>query len=138
MKRLLIIAAVLTGQVGNAHAQTQAPEATVSTGTPAPSGRYETGPSSWARMPTGVDLARVFPRKAIKSNRLVGSASVECAVSQHGKLRNCTVVQEEPSGFGYGEAVLKLVPLFTLKASERPLVGNRTVVMPVTFRGFPE
>ncbi len=134
MKRLLLVAAVLMAQVGSAHAQTEAPKATA---VPESDGKRGASHLRWARMPTGVDLARVFPRKAIASNRLVGSASVECAVSKQGKLRSCTVVQEEPVGFGYGEAVLKLVPLFTLDPSERVAVGDGTVVVPVTFRGFP-
>ncbi|HEX7948131.1 MAG TPA: TonB family protein, partial [Phenylobacterium sp.] len=89
---------------------------------------------SWLRLPSGQDIARVFPERAQRQD-VQGAATVLCTVSAEGTLVNCEVTAEAPGGMGFGGAAMKLTPLFKLKPQTRdgtPVVGG-TVRIPIRF-----
>jgi len=88
----------------------------------------------WRRRATGADVMRVYPGRAFRRG-VSGAALVACSVSKEGTLVDCSVLEETPSGEGFGEAALKLTRLYTM----RPLtkdglsVEGGKVRMPMRF-----
>ena len=88
----------------------------------------------WERRPSGDDMARVYPDSAQRKN-LSGRVILSCTVTSEGSLANCTSSDEEPAGEGFGEAALKMAPLFKMKPLTRdgkPVEGG-TVRIPLCF-----
>jgi protein TonB len=62
-----------------------------------------------------------------------GAASVRCQVSSQGRLGQCVVVRQTSAGFG--EAALRLTPLFRMRLSTadgQPVAG-REITVPFHF-----
>jgi len=64
---------------------------------------------------TQAELMRFYPPNALE-RRVEGRATVACAVARDGALRRCRVVRETPSGWGFGEAALKVADRARLKS----------------------
>lgn len=91
----------------------------------------------WIRRPTGNDMARVYPQRAARS-AVNGLATTFCGVTKAGTLTDCKVIEEAPGGAGFGEAALKLMPLFLMRPETRdgaPVEGG-TVRIPIRFVVF--
>lgn len=126
--RAWIIGAALAALVGQACAQ--------QTAAPAPKPPVVVTSPDWRSKPTGQDLARVYPDRAQRENRS-GSATMSCGVTAEGKLANCTVVSEEPEGYGFGAAAVALAPTFRMaKTLDGQSVEGGTVRIPIIFRVF--
>lgn len=67
----------------------------------------------WARRPSSEDMKRVYP-EAARAKELTGQVALSCTVARDGGLVGCKVVNEDPPGRGFGEAALRLTPLFRL------------------------
>ncbi|MBI5940714.1 MAG: TonB family protein [Caulobacterales bacterium] len=84
-------------------------------------------------------LWKAYP-KAARSARLNGAARLSCRVSSDGHLEHCLVAWESQTGFGFGEAALKLAPQFLYEPATRdgvPLTALR--VYPVIgFSRYPD
>lgn len=90
---------------------------------------------TWSRLPTGVDIARVYPAEAQAEN-VEGRAVAHCKVAMDGRLTGCAVVSEEPYGYGLGEAVLMLSTVFQVerKTKDGPSIPPESVVrLPIRF-----
>lgn len=59
---------------------------------------------TWVRRPR--DLGRYYPARA-RERGIEGSATLNCAVDTGGAL-HCTVVSETPTGWGFGEAAVRM------------------------------
>jgi protein TonB len=58
-----------------------------------------------------------------------------CTVAANGGLENCSTQSEDPAGYGYGAAMLKLAPSFRLSlwsTEGLPTIGGR-VSVPIRF-----
>lgn len=73
--------------------------------------RLKPEPPQWSRKPSGDDMARVFPDPA---RAMSGWAVLICRTSEVGMLEGCQTMAEAPAGVGFGDAALKLSPLFKL------------------------
>jgi TonB family protein len=75
----------------------------------APQAAQTLGPRAWrwARRPTGAELDREFPDRAISARRS-GDVTLACLVQPQGTL-NCAVVSESPEGYRFGAAALRVV-----------------------------
>src|SRR4051812_17724895 len=104
--RVRAIAAVLAtaSTAFGSPAGAQAPDA----GAPPPPG------PDWTRKATGGDSGRYFPREAERQGVREAKATIRCTVTVQGKLTDCQVTSETPSGMGIGEAALKMAPLFVM------------------------
>lgn len=67
----------------------------------------------WLKKPTPENLMAVWPTEAFKRGK-GGKATISCAVTAQGALRNCKVASESPPGMGFGGAALALAPQFLM------------------------
>src|SRR5579859_4947929 len=88
----------------------------------------------WASAPSRDDWAKAYPSHAAQAG-ISGAVKVRCAATAQGSLANCAVVEETPTGEGFGAAALSLTSAMELKptgADGRPIAGQ-SVVVPVKF-----
>jgi TonB family protein len=86
----------------------------------------------WLRKPNGSDIAAVYPQRAIDET-LSGRILIECQVTAQGRMSACTVLNETPINYGFGDAALKLSRGFVLdpKATyDVPLEGG-VIALPI-------
>jgi protein TonB len=104
----------------------------VSVGTPADALTLR---PDWTSLPSQADIERAYPPRA-RTKNVEGGAALSCAVAATGALRDCQIVSESPEWWGFGEATLKLAPLFALRVppGHAPLERVR---VPLKFR-LPE
>jgi protein TonB len=80
----------------------------------------------WIEQPDGRDYALLFPPRALRE-RVDGLVSMDCLVDGEGRL-DCTVVVEDPEGYGFGAATLEIAREFRLAPETRdgqPTAGGR-------------
>ena len=89
----------------------------------------------WIRKPSGDDFARLYPEGA-SSKGLQGRATLSCGVDSQGALVRCMIETEQPTGEGFGEAALKMVPLFHMgmPPSGGAIPANASVKIPIRFQ----
>lgn len=89
----------------------------------------------WAQRPSGEDLARYYPERAQRLEA-EGRVVMQCRVQASGDLTACEVVSETPPGMGFGEATLKLAPLFRMKPATRDgvPVDGALIRMPIVYK----
>jgi TonB family protein len=88
----------------------------------------------WTRKPTGDEIARFYPAEAMKAG-VNGSAVIDCGVATDGRLRNCAIDAQKPARFRFGEAALKMSPLFRMRpmtVDGKPTAGGH-VAIPIRF-----
>jgi TonB family protein len=68
----------------------------------------------WLSIPGPQDMARGYPAKAFAAG-VDGNATIECRVEPKGTLKDCFVASEQPTGYGMGEAALRLAPIFRMR-----------------------
>jgi hypothetical protein len=89
-------------------------------------------PINWRRLPSGEDLRRYYPASALQK-RVEGHATISCSVNQRGLFYDCLKLNENPQGLGFGDAAVKMAPLYKLnleKSAAGDLIAPAT---PVTF-----
>jgi TonB family protein len=96
-------------------------------------------PSDWLVKPSQLDMMRYYPERAI-SGALGGDVTINCRVGSTLRLEDCKVIAETPVHVGFGDAALRIAPLYVLRpqilASGESVVGAR-VTVPVKFRLGP-
>lgn len=80
------------------------------------SGNHE---PDWKRRPTIEQIATFYPKPAVLE-RVTGKVIVHCEVGTGGQVEECDIVSEDPTGYGFGSAGLKLARIseFTPKIVE--------------------
>ncbi len=100
---------------------------------PAPPSPVLTG-MVWLQRPSSQDFNRYYPSRAMEREQ-EGRVMLDCLVSADGRIA-CTVVSEDPTGWGFGEAAIRISRNFRAAAQTsdgRATTGGRTRV-PITFR----
>ena len=88
----------------------------------------------WERAPGQDDWAKVYPAHAAQAG-ISGAVRMKCAATSAGLLANCAVIQETPTGEGFGAAALSLTAGMALKPTGgdgQPIAG-RNLIVPVRF-----
>lgn len=70
---------------------------------------------TWLEQPDARDFARYYPDRAQERGQ-EGRATVECIVDAGGRL-SCTITSEDPPGWGFGEATLRVSRHFRVAAA---------------------
>jgi TonB family protein len=65
------------------------------------------------RSPTGEDVSALYPDAAALAD-LGGRAVVECTVALSTRLEACRVLEEEPKGYGFGDAAVRTAMLYRI------------------------
>jgi TonB family protein len=107
--------------------------ATPAVAAPAPTPSVVTTPD-WLRKPTGADMAEFYP-KAAAAAHVEGHATIHCKVAATGDLTDCVASNDEPAGQGFGEAALRLSPLFKMRPMTRDgvAVSGGRINIPIRF-----
>jgi hypothetical protein len=71
------------------------------------------GPPPYRQQPSKEELAAAFPPQALQKG-VDGVAAATCKVTSDGALEGCKLLQETPTGFGFGAALLSLAPKYRL------------------------
>ena len=103
--------------------------------TPAPAAPVIDGLPRWKSKPSHQDFLEAYPRAAYRKG-LAGRVIMTCKVLGDGRLDACAVVEETPSGNGFGAAALSLAPYFRFSIIDRDgrsLEGG-TVRIPLSWR----
>ena len=89
---------------------------------------------AWIKTPSGDDFARYYPESAMKKD-LSGRTVMDCQVLPTGMLNNCKVTEEFPVDEGFGEATLRMAPLFRMLVPTTDNVPREgvTVRIPIRF-----
>lgn len=74
---------------------------------------------NWRTMPIAE-----FPSRATQNNIEVGEAIISCELLATGRLTNCTVVSEDPPGYGFGESAIR--------------ASRRARITPAVVNGVPQ
>ena len=84
---------------------------------------------SWSRQPSGEQLMRAYPQRAITAN-VSGSASLNCLVLPSGAVTDCNVTRETPGGYGFGRSAQSLSRHFRVnpRTVNGAAEGSRVVI----------
>jgi TonB family protein len=88
----------------------------------------------WDRAPDQDDWAKAYPAHAAQAG-IAGAVKMKCAATSAGQLSDCSVIQETPTGEGFGAAALSLAAGMALNptdATGRSIAG-RNLIVPVRF-----
>lgn len=80
----------------------------------------------WLQQPDGDDFARLYPDRA-RDREQEGRVMLDCVVSADGRIA-CSVASEDPPGWGFGEASLRISRQFRVApqtADGTPTTGGR-------------
>lgn len=96
-------------------------------------------PPDWIKKPTMEDIMSVWPTEALRTGR-GGRAVIGCKVSAEGTLYDCAVVEERPSGAGFGPAALVLSQQLHMRPAMKDgkPVRGAVVRIPITFPDMPK
>lgn len=88
----------------------------------------------WLERPKYEVLAEAYPKLAMALN-IEGRATISCRVTAEGKVADCKVLSDSPTGLGFGEAALSLTPTFKMipKKVDGQSVDGGTVQIPLHF-----
>ena len=88
----------------------------------------------WLRKPSEDDLNKNYPDRAQRMEK-TGRVSLNCQVKDDGTLENCSIGNENPTGYGFGEAAMKMVNLFKMRPQMKDgaPVGGAKVTIPIVF-----
>ncbi|MBI1250768.1 MAG: TonB family protein [Alphaproteobacteria bacterium] len=88
----------------------------------------------WLERPNARDFERFYPSRALERERQ-GRVVLDCVVRADGRI-NCSVSSEDPSGWGFGDAALRISERFRMSpqtVNGEPTEGGR-VRVPIQFR----
>ena len=89
---------------------------------------------TWIERPNASDFTRYYPPRALSDGQ-GGRVLLSCVVGATGRIE-CSVASEDPSGYGFGQAALRISRHFRMSPrleDGRPTEGGR-VRVPISFQ----
>jgi TonB family protein len=88
----------------------------------------------WVRVPTNDELIHYIPSSAAANG---GRTLLHCYVTNRGLMDRCSVMNEAPTGHGYGGAALALTELFVMRPMtvDGQPVGGADINIPIKWEG---
>lgn len=89
-------------------------------------------PPSWVQQPSATEIAALYPQRA-RISGVAGRAKMRCRVKLDGSLTDCAIVEECPTGFGFGQATLAAARYFRMQANVNSTLlkdGQITISLP--------
>jgi protein TonB len=89
---------------------------------------------TWLQRPNAAQFAQYYPDRALEREQ-EGRVVLDCVVAADGRI-SCAVSSEDPSGWGFGDAALRISRFFRMAPATRdgvPTSGGR-VRVPISFR----
>ena len=88
----------------------------------------------WLSRPGPQDYLKAYPKRAFE-RQLNGHSNMKCIADETGRLTKCTILDETPTGHGFGEAELKLAPSFRLapKTADGCPNSGGVVLIPISW-----
>jgi TonB family protein len=89
----------------------------------------------WAALPDADSFASLFPAAARTAKVTEGRGSVDCRITENGRLDDCRLVNEAPQGLGFGAAALKAASGFQVNpwTSDGRAVDGVRITVPIHF-----
>jgi hypothetical protein len=90
----------------------------------------------WISMPDPARVQGAFPKAAADAGVKAGVGVIDCATAPDGRLTDCRVSREDPTGLGFGEAAMSVAPIMQMNPwtdDGRPVDGAR-VKLPIAFK----
>lgn len=89
----------------------------------------------WLSRPTPEQMSAVYPSRATNMNKS-GRVSMQCSVLASGKVAGCAVATEDPAGYGFGGAALRLARYFKMSPQTRDgaVIDGAHVTIRLAFR----
>lgn len=97
------------------------------------------GKASWAKLPSGGDVAAGYPVAAAKAGVRSARVVMLCEIGEQGRLAGCSADSEEPGGHGFAASAIAMSPLFQVKPwsdEGLPMIGGK-IRVPIRFQ-IPE
>ncbi len=92
----------------------------------------DAAPASSAAAPSQAKKPlRYYPERAQAAAR-PGRVVMTCVITEAGSVRDCTVVSEDPPGFGFGDKALEMSSLFKYKPGS--FTPGQRVSIPIAFK----
>ena len=88
---------------------------------------------TWLERPNARDFARYYPERALERGQ-EGRVNLACVVAADGRI-SCAVTSEDPTGWGFGDAAIRISRHFRMAPATRdgaPTAGGR-VNVPIRF-----
>lgn len=95
---------------------------------PAPTPQLRLVSPNWLQRPTAEQFSHYYPHEATRQ-LVAGKVVLACVIQTTGKMRDCRVASEQPTGFDFGRAGLELAVFF---AADRADAGSE-VRIPINF-----
>lgn len=76
----------------------------------------------WIAKPDAMTVSQAYPQIASRLE-IAGRAVISCKVDDFGKLQECRVIAEAPTGMGFGAAALSMARAFHMRPMTR--LGRR-------------
>lgn len=86
----------------------------------------------WSAAPDVSSVNDAYPERARELGR-AGRVILGCSLTGDGELNRCSVEQESPTGYGFGNAAMSLVPQFRATPETGEAARGATVLLPIMF-----
>jgi TonB family protein len=87
--------------------------------------------SPYQSVPSADQFLRYYPEKAMNLS-VEGRATLVCTITADGGVSDCSVSAEMPLGYGFGDAAIKLAPLFKMNTTTSS--AGAQVAIPIAFK----